>query len=155
MSVAAIRLRSVVLIAMAATGVAGCFFDRGGQDLFLAVSSGDLVEIKSILEENPAIKDAYLNDGWTALTVAARDGNVSAVNLLIEEGAGVNRLEGGGNSPLFWAVYYNHEDVVSTLLSRGAAIHNKCATCRDPMEVARAKNYERIFNLLVQRSKNS
>ena len=133
----------------------GCSPGQVKNDLFLAVNSGDLVEIKSIVEKNPAIKDAYLNDGWTALTVAARDGNVSAVNLLIERGADIDKLEGGGNSPLFWAVYYGHEDVVTTLLRHGASIHNKCAKCRDPIDVAKDNNCESILNMLVEKSKGS
>jgi ankyrin repeat protein len=135
---------------MAAAGAASCSSGGIKNNLFMAVNSGDLVEIKSIVEKNPAVKDAYLNDGWTALTVAARDGNVSAVNLLIEKGADINKLEGGGNSPLFWAVYYGHEDMVATLLRHGANIHNKCAKCREPIDVARDKNYESILNMLVE-----
>lgn len=145
------KLVTALLIAMAAAGLAGCPSGRIKNNLFLAVNSGDLVEIKSIVEKHPSVKDAYLNDGWTALTLAARDGNVSAVNLLIEKGADINRLEGGGNSPLFWAVYYGHEDVVATLLRHGAGTHNKCAKCRDPIDVARDKNYENILNMLVER----
>lgn len=148
-------IATALLITMAAAGVAGCSSGRAKNSLFLAVNAGDLVEIRSIVEKNPAVKDAYLNDGWTALAVAARDGNVSAVNLLIEKGADINRLEGGGNSPLFWAVYYGHEDVVATLLRHGAGIHNKCEKCRDPIDIAREKNYEGILNMLVEKSKES
>lgn len=145
------KFATALLMAIAAASAAGCSSGRTKNNLFLAVGSGDLVEIKSIVDENPSIKDAYLNDGWTALTVAARDGNIQAVNLLIEEGADINRLEGGGNSPLFWAVYYGHEDVVATLLRHGARVHNKCANCRDPMDVAKEKDYKAISKMLSDR----
>lgn len=101
-----------------------------------------------MLSEHPSLRDAYLNDGWTALTIAAREGNVGMVNLLIDQGSDVNQLEGGGNSALFWAVYYGHEEVVSILLRRQARIDNKCRECRDPVEIAREKNFDGILKLL-------
>ena len=138
----------LLLIAAAIAGLASCTSGQVRSDFFAAVNSGNLDEIKAIAEGHPGVKNAYLNDGWTALTVAAREGNVRAVNLLIEEGVDVNKQEGGGNSALFWAVYYGHEEVVSALLRHGARVDNKCDKCQDPIGVAREKKYTKILELL-------
>ncbi|WP_411849346.1 ankyrin repeat domain-containing protein [Stenotrophomonas sp. LGBM10] len=143
-------IAAILLTSLAAVGAAGCYSDGTKNNLLAAVNSGDLVQIRSIIEKKPDVIDAYLNDGWTALTFAAKDGNVSVVNFLIEKGADINKLEGGGNSPLYWAAKYGHEDIVALLLRHGANIHHKCAKCLEPIDVARENNYEGIVNMLVE-----
>lgn len=53
-----------------------------------------------------------------ALVDAARNGNVDAVTLLLDEGADINGRTGGGGTALFFAL--RHPDVVKLLLDRGA-----------------------------------
>lgn len=141
----------LLLLFLIAIAVAGVMRSSGQikNDFLTAVNAGNLVEIKSIIHKNQGIIDACLSDGWTALTVAARDGNLNAVILLLDEGADINKLEGGGNSALFWAVYYDHEDVVSVLLRYGALVNNKCEKCRDPVDVARDRVGKGILRLLT------
>lgn len=148
------KIFALLVIVICVVGLACCSSDRIKNDFFAAVNSGDIAKVRLIVDKYPTVKDAYLNDGWTALTIAARDGNANVVNLLIAKGVDVNRLEGGGNSPLFWAVYYGHEDVVSLLLSHGARVHNKCYKCRDPVTVAKDKKYENIFRLLNEQNRS-
>jgi ankyrin repeat protein len=139
---------SLLLNAIVTVSIVACSSGQLKSDFFRAVSSGDLVEIKEIARKHPSVKDAFLNDGWTALTIASREGNINAVNLLIDEGVDINRLEGGGNSALFWAVYYGHEDIVSVLLRNGARVDNKCAKCLTPLDVAREKKSDGILRQL-------
>ena len=67
--------------------------------------------------------------GMTALTLAARDGNVEAVMVLLDGGADINQVEGGqGNSSLLVATLNGWFDLALMLLERGAdpnlAAHN-------------------------------
>jgi ankyrin repeat protein len=140
----------LVAAIVALVSVSCCFSGGAKDDFFVSVNSGDLYKVKEMTSKYPSLRDAYLNDGWTALTIAAREGNVDAVNLLIAEGVDVNKLEGGGNSALFWAVYYGHEEVVSLLLRHQARTDNRCQKCRDPEEVAREKGYGGILKLLIE-----
>ncbi|HEY4144883.1 ankyrin repeat domain-containing protein [Pinirhizobacter sp.] len=137
-----------ILVVLLAAGCSSA--DNFRADLFERVNAGDINGVKKIVAAHPEAKDEYLNDGWTALTVSARIGKIDVVNLLLEEGASANRLEGGGNSPLFWAIYYSHEDVVATLLKSGARVHNECDTCEDLVLLAKRKNNEHILKLLIE-----
>jgi ankyrin repeat protein len=59
--------------------------------------------------------------GMTALLYAARDGNLAAVEALVESGADVNQVSGGdGSSPINIAVANGHYTVGKYLLDHGA-----------------------------------
>jgi ankyrin repeat protein len=59
--------------------------------------------------------------GHTALTLAARDGNVESVMALLEGGADINQVEAGqGNSPLLVATLNGWFDLALMLLEKGA-----------------------------------
>jgi ankyrin repeat protein len=59
--------------------------------------------------------------GMTALLFAARDGNLDAVEALVESGADINQVSGGdGTSPLNIAIANGHYTVGKYLLDRGA-----------------------------------
>ena len=59
--------------------------------------------------------------GMTALTLAAREGNVEASMALLDEGANISQVEAGqGSSPLLVATTNGHFDLALMLLERGA-----------------------------------
>jgi ankyrin repeat protein len=59
--------------------------------------------------------------GMTALLFAARDGNLGAVQALVESGADVNQVSGGdGTSPINIAIANGHYTVGKYLLDQGA-----------------------------------
>ena len=59
--------------------------------------------------------------GMSALTLAAREGNVEASMALLDEGANINQVEAGqGSSPLLVATTNGHFDLALMLLERGA-----------------------------------
>lgn len=140
--------RYFILIVMAAYSVIASACQDGASNLFSAAARDDTAEVERILKSNPELKDAFLNDGWTTLTVASKNGNKVTVDLLLRYGVDVNRLEGGGNSALFWATYYRHVDVVEMLLKNGALIDNKCDDCQAVNDVAKRKGYAEISRLL-------
>lgn len=63
-----------------------------------------------------------LSDGQTLLMVACKYGRINCVMALIDEyGADVNACGGLGRyTPLCYAAYHGHFDVVKVLLERGA-----------------------------------
>jgi ankyrin repeat protein len=135
------------LVAMAAYSVFACACQDSASSFFSAAARDDSTEVARILEASPELKDAFLNDGWTALSVASKNGNKATVEFLLRQGADVNRLEGGGNSALFWATYYDHPGVVEVLLKNGALINNKCDDCQSAIEVANRKGCVEISKL--------
>jgi hypothetical protein len=55
------------------------------------------------------------DNGRTALSVAAAEGQLEVVNLLLEAGADPNVKDRRGNTPLYDAVLYKHFEVLSVV----------------------------------------
>lgn len=66
--------------------------------------------------------DERLNryEGLNALGVAALEGSVGALRLMLEAGADARLKDRGGLEPLFYAVYRRHRAAADLLLARGA-----------------------------------
>jgi ankyrin repeat protein len=72
--------------------------------------------------------------GFTALHMAAHNGDKDIVDLLIQNGADVNKQKGlnkvgfkneAGWAPMHWAAKNNHAAVVKQLISAGAAVDSR------------------------------
>ena len=59
-------------------------------------------------------------DGKVPLSVAAMDGHLDIVKLLIELGESPNAADADGFTPLMMALHWNHADVADFLLDAGA-----------------------------------
>jgi len=84
--------------------------------------------------------------------MAAREGHLEAVDVLLRSGAKINRPEGGGNTALYWAAFYDHRNVVQLLLSKGADPNKKAAGGETPLHVAIRFNHGGVANDLRQSS---
>lgn len=76
-------------------------------------------EEKTIFQDgiSPEVQEA-LNE---ALMDAAAEGDAKKVRALLKKGAKINSLSCTGHTPLHWAAYFDHIDVVALLLAKGAA----------------------------------
>ena len=94
------------------------------EQLFAAASDGDAVALTRLLDAHPdrllARNQPYEN---TLLHVAAGEGHLAAVNLLLERGIDANVLEKGDRtSPMHWAAAGGHLDVVRRLAEAGGNV---------------------------------
>ena len=80
-----------------------------------------------------------------ALTRAAHDGNLAAVQGLLAGGADVNGKDAWGRSALHEAIFMGHDDVLRRLLRAGADVHAQDVAGRMPIdEVLRSGNFANI-----------
>jgi len=61
----------------------------------------------------------------TPLIIASKDGDSSAIQRLLNEGANINEPDSNGNTPLMYAIWEGKVDVVKSLLQSGADIKAK------------------------------
>ena len=92
--------------------------------LFAAAERGDVDAMRVLLDEHPervhARKPPY---EWTLLHVAAHNGRLSVVDLLLDRGLDVNVRERGDNTyAMHWAAAAAHLDVVRRLADAGGDV---------------------------------
>ena len=110
--------------------------------------NGDAGLIDALLKAG-ADPNERLRSGETALMMASRTGNVTAMKVLLDRGADVNAKETlRGTTALMWAADQGHPAAVKLLIERGAdverplesrlaakadgAVSGKCRTARRP-----------------------
>ena len=82
----------------------------GMNDLFAAVRSGSVDDIRAILKESPDSAKARDADGATPLHYAAERGDREMVVALLAAGADINARDGRfGATPAGWAIEYLRE----------------------------------------------
>lgn len=111
------------------------------------------IVIKELLNRGIKVNVPYLN--FTFLTFSAGWGNKEIVRYLIEEvGAKVDSKDHFGNTPLFYAIKYGHEDVVMFLIEKGAnlndiTLNGKYQRYRTAFDLAAFFNKPSILNMLL------
>src|SRR5262249_25095779 len=104
--------------------------------LFEDIRHGDVVSVQRLLNmgANPNAREIVLTKpslsehskgneeklGDTALMVAAHEGHLNIVKLLLHRGADVNGRGMNGFTPLITAASRRHRDIVRLLIARGA-----------------------------------
>lgn len=82
----------------------------------------------------------YSSDSGTALSLAASNGFMKMIQLLLDNGANIDGFEDKGASPIVRAAVSGHEEVIKLLLDRGARWDSKAlceAVCGNRMEVVK------------------
>lgn len=147
-----VSLTLVLMIAVVVFVSCFIFYFQSETELVKAAYNADLVKIQELINTGSDVNAKGMDD-WTALTISSREGNLKVVEFLLKHDANINQLEGGGNSALFWAVFYGHLDVIKLLLQHGADPNKKGTKNKLPIEIAREKGFNQIAALLASSQK--
>lgn len=100
------------------------------QEIFTAVINGDFSKVQAILNSNKEAVNSEKANGNTPLHIAADNGHLDIVKLLISFGADIDKKNNGNRSPLFYAMRSDHMDIVRLFVDNGGEITiNEAATC--------------------------
>ncbi|MGH9324970.1 MAG: ankyrin repeat domain-containing protein [Vicinamibacteria bacterium] len=122
-----------------------------GESLADAASSGDLEQVRMLLEQGADVNLA-LGDGMTALHCAARNGNLAIAEDLIRAGANLEaKTRLGEHTPLHAASAAGRAEVVLALLAAGADVKAATTTGATPLHFAAASGSAPSVAVLLER----
>ena len=113
------------------------------------VRNNRIAVVKLLLERGAFIEIRDDASDETPLCVAAKEGNLDMVNLLLEHGAVVNFKALSGYTPLMCAAEWGRTAVVKLLLEKGAAVDNDPTGCT-PLWLAKTKGHTDVVEVLVK-----
>jgi len=104
-----------------------------------AVRDGETTSARSLIKQSGDVdaQDVY---GWSALTYAARRGDVALVVALANKGADLNHQSEDGLTPLMYATNEGYVDVVRVLLGRGANPNAVSTSGATALSLAQVRN---------------
>ncbi len=106
--------------------IAGLLIEQDPQvDLFEAAATGQANQVAELLGEHPDQVNAYAEDGFTALGLAAFFGHLEVAQILLSRGAEVNQpaRNGIGATPLHSAAAGQHLAICELLVEAGADVN--------------------------------
>jgi ankyrin repeat protein len=109
--------------------------------LFEACAAGEFDRVERLLELGAAV-NAYSDDGWTPLHLAAFFGHSKVAELLLARAADATARSrnGNGNTPLHAALAANQKLVAGLLIGSGADLNAADAAGWRPLHLAAANN---------------
>jgi len=126
-------------------------FSRRKGILSHVAEKGDEVILAFLLASGKLHADSKGENDRTPLSLAAEKGHEAVVKLLLEKGANIESITGGGRTPLSWAAEKGHEAVIKLLLEKGANIESKGIYGRTPLSWAAEKGHEAVVKLLLEK----
>jgi ankyrin repeat protein len=117
-----------------------------GEEGVSADEQAEIQKIKDMIQNRPDV--LYPSD---RLIDAAHNGWMAAARLLLENGADINALSGGGYSALCAAASAGNNGMVELLLSKGANINKLGGSGLSPLSWAAQSGFKTILETLLSR----
>ena len=88
------------------------------------------------------------------ISAACIEGDLERVRQLIQEGKDVNRSDSCGDTPLIWAAYYGHDQVVQELIIAGADVNGKGDIKQTALYWASRRGHSSVIKTLAEAGAN-
>jgi hypothetical protein len=122
-----------------------------GVELLFAAKKGDLAKARKALADGADVNIAG-KDGLRPLHIAAINGHMEIMVLLLDHGAKVDARDEGGMTPLHAAAFEGRREVAALLLKRGADPNPVDAQGYTPLQYARANGKSDVAAILQTNS---
>lgn len=133
-------------------------FEQHVSSLFEACSSGNLVQVKNILDKFPRLISQRTKEGWTPIILAAYNQKIMIVKMLLERGADPNECGRNGTTVLMYAKtpLLNDPkasyDLLDVLLEKGAEVKRRDCYGKDIVQYIHEIGDARMADYIVARS---
>ena len=131
--------------------IANLLVARGASlSLFEACAAGEFDRVERFIDSGADL-NAFSDDGWTPLHLAAFFGHPKVVELLLARGADVaaQSKNANANTPLHAALAANHKFVAGLLIGAGADVNARDAAGWRPLHLAAVNNHLDVLKALV------
>ncbi|XP_005095515.1 ankyrin repeat and SAM domain-containing protein 6 [Aplysia californica] len=119
------------------------------RQLYCACEQGDTDCVQALLEDGCEVDCVLDDEENTALQVAAANGSEQVVRLLIMRGAGLDKSNIFGWTPLLQAARYGHTNIVALLSQHQADLHAKTRYGASAMTLAAKGGHMQTVKLLI------
>lgn len=130
-------------------------------DVFSAVAIGDLDTLAKLLESDPKAANSYSMHGYPALHMAIKMNYPKAVAMLLDANCNIeitNKRESSGwhgETPLFCAAFWGHDEIVETLIKAGANVNATARKQVSPLHEAVRMGNVGVAKLLLKNGANT
>ena len=97
-----------------------------------------------------AVMDKARKDGATPLYLAAHEGHLAGVQLLLKHGVDKDKATNNGRSPLWAAAQQGHSDVVQYLVQQGCDKDKANNDCVSPLSIAAHQGHLAVVKYLLE-----
>lgn len=125
---------------------------QGG--LEAAVSQGDAVAVKQLLQTDRTAASRQFEEGRTALHLAALQGEMQVAEALLNGGANVDARDKHGDTPLHLAAAKGNLAIVKMLVARGADVNARDESGATPLAAAAFYKQTEVAALLLSAHAN-
>ena len=124
-------------------------FEHPWNKLHLAVIQEKVDEVNYILQKHRFSVNTKTHRGNSPLHLAATDGNVELINLLVRAGGECNAINQNGETPLHFAAASGSVASVMCLVRKGSVLEIEDEDGRTPAEWALESGHQNVVLLLV------
>ena len=119
------------------------------REFFRAVRDGDTATVRRMVYDNNHLVNIVSDDDMRPLFIAAENGNLEMVRLMLEKGADINIQDEEGWAPLLGATSRGHIEVVRLLIDAGAEVNIQEGRGDTSVNIAAKNGYIQIVRLLI------
>jgi ankyrin repeat protein len=124
------------------------------QEIFEVIKANDFETVKTIISDNPLVKDQLDARGRTVLFYAIDAKNIEILNYLIVSQVNMNTKDVLGRTPLMYSLFSTDKDTrfARALILAGAKIDEKDSFGYTALEYAAQAGSKKIVELLIEKN---
>lgn len=117
-------------------------------DIHEASEDGKLDTVRRLITSDPKLANSRDERGVTPLHLAAKEGRLDVIEILLEHFAEVDLQDNDGDTALHLAAYNGRRQAIELLVSKGASVDLTNRDGLTPYEIAKDRDYAYCLDLL-------